>query len=87
MKPEVISCFSPLFLAFKYRFLADFFPLVKEYIIKEKIMKVQTITVALIYIQVCPPWGSWITVKVTVLWCSVRSVLEFKFHSSFWHTH
>lgn len=46
-------------------------------------MKVQTIMVALIYIQLCPHGALWITVKVTVPWCSVQSVFEFKFHSLF----
>ena len=87
MKPEVISCFSSLFLAFKYRFLADFFPFRAEIYLQGKNHEGSDHDGSIDMHSSVSPWGSWITFKVTAPWRSVRSVLEFKFRSSFWHTY
>lgn len=89
-KTEVIfSCFSPLFLAFRYRFFGWLCSFNTEIYLKGEIMNVWTMMVALIHIQDCPqesPRSQSPRYIVIVPWCSVWSVLEFEYHSSFWHT-
>lgn len=86
---SIFSCFSPLFLAFRYRFFGWLCSFNTEIYLKGEIMNVWTMMVALIHIQDCPqesPRSQSPRYIVIVPWCSVWSVLEFEYHSSFWHT-